>query len=418
MTGSAETRAGADLLTPATIADPYPLLAELRANDPVHWSERHSAWLVTRFDDCVEAYADPRLSSDRVNPLLEQLSDERREQMGELLKIIADWMVTTDPPLHSRLRRLAGRAFNPPKINALGPRVTELVHELLDEFIASGETDIVAGFCFPLPATVIAEILGAPPEDRERFRVWSNQVALVAFGAGGDARADRHQRALEGVRELYDYLQTLIDRVKVTPGDDMLSALLEGDEQGERLTDEEIVSLGALMLFAGHETTTNMLGRTALALCEHPGERDKLAADPELAKKAVEEMLRFDGPAKVLTRWVVEDHSRGGHLIREGERVMIIGSSANRDGTKFPDPDRLDFARTPNAHIAFGKGIHACIGAQLARLETRIGMMGMVERLPGLALADPSAEQHWIPSLASRGLEQLDVTYDRERALR
>jgi cytochrome P450 len=408
-----ETRAGADLLTPETIADPFPLLADLRAHDPVHWSERHSAWLVTRYEDCVRAYADPRLSSDRVNPLLASLSDARRAQMGDLLATIADWMVTTDPPLHTRLRRLAGRAFNPPRIAALAGRVQQLVDELLDAFIASGESDLVAGFAYALPATVIAEVLGAPVEDRDRFRTWSDEVALVAFGAGGDARADRHPRALAGVRELYDYLHLLIERARADPGPDMLSALLEGDGSGEVLSDAEIASLGALMLFAGHETTSNLLSRIALALAEHPGERARLERDPELAGKAVEEVLRFDGPAKVLTRWVVEDHERGGQRISAGERVMIIGSSANRDGARFADPDRLDLGRSPNPHIAFGKGIHACIGAQLARLEGRIGMLGMVRRLPGLALADPGAPLHWIPSLASRGLERLDVTFER-----
>ncbi|HEX4110230.1 MAG TPA: cytochrome P450 [Solirubrobacteraceae bacterium] len=411
-----ETRAGADLLTAATIADPFPLLAELRESDPVHWSERHSAWLVTRYDDCVAAYADPRLSSDRVNPLLAQLSDERRAQMGDLLARIADWMVTTDPPLHSRLRRLAGRAFNPPRIAALGDRIGQLVDELLDEFIGSGEQDLFAGFAYPLPATVIAEILGAPVEDRDRFRTWSDEVALVAFGAGGDARADRHQRALAGVTELYEYLHWLIERARASPGEDMLSALLEGDGSGEVLSDDEIASLGALMLFAGHETTSNLLSRIALALCQYPDERERLVRDPELAKKAVEEILRFDGPAKVLTRWVVEGHERLGRRIEAGQRVMIIGSSANRDPARFPEPDRLDLGRSPNPHIAFGKGIHACIGAQLARLEGRIGMMGMVRRLPGLQLADPAAELHWIPSLASRGLERLDVEFDRREA--
>jgi cytochrome P450 len=409
---STETRAGADLLTAETIADPFPLFAELREHDPVHWSERHSAWLLTRYDDCVEAYADRRLSSNRVNPLLASLDEQRRLQMGDLLAMIADWMVTTDPPLHTRLRRLAGNAFNPPKIVALGDRIAQLVDELLDEFIASGSSDIVAGFAYQLPAIVIAEILGAPPEDRDRFREWSDEVALVAFGAGGDARGDRHQRALSGVTELYAYLHTLIDRARAAPGDDMLNALLEGDGRGERLSDDEIASLGALMLFAGHETTTNLLSRTALCLIQHPRERARLEHDPELAKKAVEEILRYDGPAKVLTRWVLEDHVRGGRQIRAGQRVMIIGSAANRDPQRFPDPDRLDLGRTPNPHIAFGKGIHACIGAQLARLEARIGMMGIVRRLPGLALADPQGELHWIPSLGSRGLERLDITYD------
>lgn len=400
-----------DLLTRDAIADPYPVFARLRHEDPMHWSDAHNAWLLSRYDDVNAAFKDPRLSSDRVRPLLRLMdADERRSHSGGILETIAEWMVLTDPPAHTRLRRLASGAFLPNRINALEGRIAAIVDELLDRFVAERRDDLILHFAYPLPATVIAELLGAPLEDRDRFRLWSDELALVAFGAGGEARAERHERAARGLAEMTSYFDELIERARRRPGDDMLSRMLEPDETGDRLTHDELRAMAALMLFAGHETTTNLLASGLLALIRHPTELERLRADPSLAPKAIEELLRYDGPVKVLIRWVVEDFELHGREIRRGDRVFLLPASANRDETRFPDADALDVGRSPNPHVAFGKGIHTCIGALLARVEGRVALPRMLDRLRNVRLAE--RELRWEESLASRALQELHVVYD------
>jgi cytochrome P450 len=402
-----------DLLAEDVNADPYPYFAALREHDPVHYSERHRAWLVTRYDDVVAGMKDLRLSSDRVRPLLEAMPAEKRASAGPVMEMITGWMVVTDPPVHTRLRRLAANAFQPQRVARMEDQIRAIVDQILDDFIARGETDLVAGFAYPLPATVIAEIMGAPPEDRDRFKDWSDALAAVAFGAGGEARDDRHARALRGLEELFAYLEGLIERARREPGEDMISALLEGDGTGERLTDEETKAMCALMLFAGHETTTSTITSAVLTLLRHPDQRALLEGDPALAKSTVEEALRVEGAIKVLHRWVIEDLEIRGRRIEKGQRVLLVPAAANRDPEKFPDPDRVDITRSPNLHVAFGRGIHACIGAQLARMEMRVALERVFARLPGLRLAEPEGELDWLPSLASRTLRSLPVAHDQ-----
>lgn len=399
----------ADLLTPSASADPYALFATLRAEDPVHWSDAHRAWLLTRYDDVSAAFQNKAFSNDRVRPVL-----ARRQASGEptaadrVLGLLSGWMVVNDPPVHTRLRKLAAGAFKGQRIAAMGEQISAIVDEHLDAFLAgSGPQDLVSEVAYPLPATVIATMLGAPASDRDRFRDWSDELALVAFGTGGAARAERHERALRGLQEMDAYFRELVARRRAEPGEDMLSALMAREDE-DRLTDDELVAMCALLLFAGHETTTNSIANATLALLRHPDQLARLRADPELLAPAVEELLRFDGPIKVLNRWVVADTVLGGRTIRAGQRVHLVLASANRDPAKFADPDVLDLARSPNPHIAFGKGIHACIGAQLARMETRVAVGRIVERLPGLSLEQ---EPVWKDALASRSMETLVVRH-------
>jgi cytochrome P450 len=296
-----------DFLAPEAIADPFPLFDALRSEDPVHWSEAHNAWLLTRYDDVTEAFKDPRLSSDRVRPLLKRMDAKKRANVGEMLQMMADWMVVTDPPAHTRLRKLAAGAFQPGKIAGMEGQIAKLVDELLETFVKKSRDDLILHFAYPLPAIVIAELIGAPPEDRDRFRLWSDELALVAFGAGGEARTDRHERAARGLEELIEYFDERIEISREKPGDDMISRLLEPDEKGDQLNDAEVRGMCSLMLFAGHETTTNLIANGTLALLRNPDQMQRLRDDPSLTSKAVEELLRFDGPIKILIRWVVED---------------------------------------------------------------------------------------------------------------
>jgi cytochrome P450 len=365
-----------DLLSPELTEDPFAYFARLRAEDPVHWAEANKAWLLTRYDDVVAAYADPRLSSDRVRPLLGVLPPERREAYGPMLETIGHWMVVTDPPAHTRLRKLANHAFRQQRVNAMGAWIGELVDDLLDDFTASRSDDFLNRIAYPLPAAVIARMMGAPQDDRDKFQHWSDELALVAFSAGGEDRASRYTRALAGVRELQEYLAQLIDRRRREPGEDMISLLLAGaGEGGDHLDDAELMALCSLILFAGHETTTNLLCNALVALDRHPAELARLRDDPSLVNRAVEEVLRFEGPIKILIRWVVEDHDRDGRQVKAGDRVFLVQQSANRDGGTFADQDRFDIGRaTQPLHVGFGRGIHACLGAQLARIEARVAL--------------------------------------------
>jgi cytochrome P450 len=402
-----------DLLAEDVNADPYPHFAALREQDPVHWSDRHRGWLITRYDDCSAALMDyKRLSSDRVRPLLEAMSAEKRAQVGPVYELITGWMVVSDPPEHRRLRALAMNAFNPRRVAALEGEIQKLVDDTIDEFIASGESDLIAGFSYPLPATVIARVIGAREEDTWRFRDWSAALAHVAFGAGGDDRGDRHATAMAGLEQMIEYFGELLDYRRANPGEDMISDLLQDNPKWGRLNDDEIKAMCALMLFAGHETTTSTIASAILTLIQHPDQLALLQSDPDgLAGGAAEEALRFEGAIKILHRWCLVDHEIRGREIKAGDRVYIAPAAANRDPEKFEDPNRVDITRAPNPHVAFGKGIHACIGAQLARLEMRLSLASLVKRLPGLRLAD-DAELNWVPSLASRGLSELKIAHD------
>lgn len=400
-----------DLLSPELTADPYGYFETLRRHEPVHWNEPAKGWLLTRHADVSDALFDLRLSSDRALPLLDSMTPERREVMAPMLKTISRWMVVNDPPVHTRLRKLSNAAFRQQRVAAMGEWIGEMIDDLLDEFIASGQNDFLAAFAYPLPARTIARVLGAPDEDLPKIHEWSEELGLVAFGGGGEGRADRHSRALVGIREMEQYLHVLIDKVRREPGQDMISVLVH-DRSGDpddRLTNDEIAALSALILLAGHETTTNLLTNSMVTLSEHPAQREMLGSSPELVNGAVEEVLRYEGPVKVLTRWVTEDHERGGRTIKAGERVLLAQLSANRDTEVFADADVFDIRRpTQPLHLGFGRGIHGCLGAQLARLETRIALPKLLDRLPGLAVV---GDVDWAPSFASRAVHALPVSY-------
>jgi cytochrome P450 len=399
-----------DFLGPELTQDPYRYVAELREKDPVHWSEIHQAWLLTKYDDVVAAFADPRMSSDRVKPLLQAMGEERRQKAGKVLELIQDWMVVTDPPAHTRLRKLVAQAFSPKRIAASEARILKLVDELIDDFVAQGHTEFIANFSYPLPATVIAQLIGAPAEDQDRFRTWSQALAMVAFGGGGEERGERHTVATQALGEMIAYFGERIDHATAHPGEDMISGLLEGDGQGNVLTRDEIEAMCALMLFAGHETTMNLLNHMVLHVTRHPDQLQIIREDPAEVGGAVEEILRYDGPIKILQRWVTDDVELRGKTIKAGDRVFIVLAGANRDGGRFPHPDTLDITRSPNRHVGFGRGVHTCIGAQLSRIEGRVAFGRLLERLPGLSV--PEQPLQYIPTLAGRALQELHVEHD------
>jgi cytochrome P450 len=395
-----------DLLAPEHVIDPYPLLARLRAEDPVHWSEALGAWMILRYDDLFSALRDERLSSNRVQPVFEtKLTAAQQLQRAPTFEVLRNWMVFNDPPQHTRLRRLVSAAFTPRAIELLRPRVEKVVDDLLDGFDGREEVDLIREFAYPIPATIIAEMMGVPEPDRAQFKDWSDCIMALIFGAAG--APDRRVRAQRGLLELCRFLHGLVARFRESPQNNLITSLIQSGESDDTLTDEEIVSTCTLLLFGGHETTTNLIGNGTRVLLQHPGELDHFRSEPQLLQSAVEELLRFDGPSKLEVRRVAEDMEFGGKFLARGQPVLLLQASANRDPGAFPDPDRLDLARHPNHHIGFGFGIHYCLGAAVARLEGAVGLRRLFDRFPGLELSDEPPV--WHPLLVSRGMSRLVV---------
>jgi cytochrome P450 len=388
-----------DLLAPEVVTDPHPAFASLREQDPVHWSERHRAWILTRYDDVAGLFRDLRLSSDRATPLVGR--DDRVGGDDPVVSVLSRWMVFRDPPDHTRMRHALRPAFTPSAILALRPTVERVVDELLDGL--PEEFDFLAEFAVPLPAIVIAELLGIPPQDHGRFRSWSRDLATLVFASG---LPDRHRRGREALTALASYLGEQLAHRRARPGDDLLGALSVLQAAGE-LTAEEATANAVLLLFAGHETTTGLLANGLAALLAHPQQLELLRAQRSLMPSAVEELLRYEGPSKLMPRWAVKEVELRGRRIASGDLIYLVQTAANRDPNRFAEPDRLDIARDPNPHLGFGFGLHYCLGAPLARLETAIALSRLLDRRDRIELAgDPP---RWRPNLLGRAVESLEV---------
>jgi cytochrome P450 len=396
-----------NLSAPDVIADPYPYFHQLRAEDPVHWNPLWGGWILTRHDDVQASFQDRRLSADRMSPFMAGLKKEEARELQPSYQIFSKWMVFTDPPQHTRLRMLVNKAFTPRRVESLRPRIQAIVDELLDRVIPAGRMELIHDFAYLLPVTVIAELLGVPARDHENIKKWSDEITLFIFGAIGVP--DRRQRAQLAMLELANYLKAVIAERRQQSQDDLISALIAAQEQDDALTDDEIVSTCALVLFGGHETTTNLISSSVHALLKNPEQRHKLAENPSLISTAVEEFLRYDGPSKSMVRLALEDFELRGKQIKKGQRLLLIQSAANHDPERFADPDSLDITRQPNPHVAFGYGIHFCLGAPLARVETAITINTILQRLPKLRLTADALE--WHPTIVSRALKALPVAF-------
>jgi pimeloyl-[acyl-carrier protein] synthase len=397
-----------DWLTPAFLANPYPLYHRLRSEAPVYWSERLSSWILTRYSDVVAALRDPgRLSNaGRMAALLDKLPETLRANLELLYQHYSVGLIFSDPPDHTRLRALVTKAFTPAVVERMRPRIQTIVNELLDAVESRGTLDVVADFAYPLPATVICEMLGLPQSDRPQFRRWSDDI-IGLLGAGADAeRAERGQRSL---RDLREYYRRLIGERRHHPGEDLISALIQAHEHGQRLGEAELLSTSVTLLTAGQETTTSLIANGLLALLRNPDQLHLLNSNPSLIAQAVEEFLRYDSPVQRQLRLAAEDFELDGHRIRKGQIVSPFLGAANRDPAQFPDPDQLNITRTDNRHTAFGYGIHFCVGAPLARLEAPIAFSTLLRRLPNLRLAGEVPE--YKPDVTVRALKALPVAF-------
>jgi cytochrome P450 len=386
-------------------ADPYPFYAKLRAEAPVYRTMlpyRQPAWLITRYDDALAVLKDERLVKDRRNVFTGE-RPARSPWMPAFMRPLAQNMLDLDAPNHTRLRALVHQAFTPRRIEQLRARIQILCDELLDAAQAQNRLELIQAYALPIPLTIIAELLGVPATDRPAFRRWSEHV--VAISSGVDLL-----RALPGIWRIVRYLRVLCARRRADPQDDLLTALVQAEEAGDRLSEDELLGMVFLLLLAGHETTVNLIGNGVLTLIEHPEQRELLRQNPALIKPAVEELARYASPVIMATeRYAREDLTIAGVTIPRGELVLAVLASANRDERRFADPDRLDLMREPNHHLAFGQGMHYCLGAPLARMEAQIALTTLLRRLPELRLSQPTEALRWRPGMFVRGLEQLPM---------
>jgi cytochrome P450 PksS len=386
------------------------IYARLRREAPVYRTvlpDKQPAWIVSRYDDVAMVLKDDRFSK-QFRTMFEANPNLKMPWIPKVFLPLLRHMLHTDPPDHTRLRALVQQAFKPTLVERLRPRIAELSEELLAAAKKKNPFDLISQFALPIPATIIAEMLGVPVKDRHKFHKWS--AKMLALGG----LPFRMLRALPSAWKFSNYLRRLIAVKRAAPQDDLLSALVLAEENGQKLNDDELVAMVFLLLIAGHETTVNLIGNGLLALLEHPDQMQQLRRQPDLMKSAVEELLRFTSPVETGTeRYTKEDVTIAGVTIPRGSLVLAAIASANRDEQHFPNPNQLDFAREPNKHLAFGLGAHYCLGAPLARLEAQIAFGVLLENTSAILLSVTKDKLRWRRGLILRGVESLplDVTW-------
>ncbi|MFJ9537239.1 cytochrome P450 [Streptomyces sp. NPDC101225] len=407
-----------ELFTWEFASDPYPAYAWLREHSPVHRTTLPSgveAWLVTRYADARQVLADARLSKNPDHHAPDAQGKSRTGIPGERGANLMTHLLNIDPPDHTRLRRLVSKAFTPRRVAEFEPRVQELTDGLIDRFAARGRAELIHEFAFPLPIHAICDLLGVPREDQDDFRDWAGMMIRHGGGPrGGVARS---------VKKIRGYLAELIHRKRGDLGEDLISDLIRASDHGEHLTENEAAAMCFVLLFAGFETTINLIGNGMYALLRNPGQRALLQESVEhggtaLLDTGLEELLRYDGPVELATwRFATEPLTLGGQSIATGDPVLVVLAAADRDPARFFGPDTLDLARRDNQHLGYGHGIHYCLGAPLARLEARTALGTLLRRLPDLDLAADPADLRWRGGLIMRGLRELPVRFTpRERA--
>ena len=394
-----------DIFSDLTRDDPYPLYRQMREEAPVHYDGW--AFNLTRHADVLLAFSDARFSSDRFGTP-DWLEPDDAQRLKPLYDVTNLFILFMDPPDHTRLRSLIAQAFSAKMVESVRPKIQTAVDELLEKVAPSGQMDIIADLANPLPGIVIAEMLGVPKEDQPRFKQWANDYARF-LGTLGD-NPDLREAANHAVVELSDYIREVAAQRRVEPRDDLITALVQAEAEGECLTHDELVATCFLLLFAGNETTTNLIGNGALTLLRNPDSHGQLKENPALIRTAIEEFLRWESPVQFTDRLVIEDVVISGQRIYAGQTVRTILGAANRDPAQFDNPETLDITRRPNRHIAFAHGIHFCLGAPLARAEGQIAISTLAQRFPALAATTDHIE--WQRNHVFRALKSLPVTLE------
>ncbi|CAN5831870.1 cytochrome P450 [soil metagenome] len=397
------TTTGYEFWTPEAMPDPYPIYRRLRKEAPI--LKHDNTWTLSRHRDVAALLPDKRMSA--VRGQLEGLPDEERAKCQALIDVNRDMILFLDPADHTRLRSLVAQAFSARRIEGLRAHIVELVDQLLEDVEPGEPWDLIDVLANPLPGLAIAELVGVPTSEQEKFTHWANEYGawLGSFGPDEELR----YRANAAAIELSSYLRDLVKERRKQPQDDLLTGLIQAEDEGNQLNEQEMISTVFLLLFAGNETTTNLIGNGILTLLRHPEELERLRENPNLMRTAIEELLRFDGPVQLTTRFAAEPIDLDGYRIEAGDHIEFVLGAANRDPEEFEDPDRLDLGRRPNRHIGFGHGIHFCLGAPLARAQGQIAITTLINCYPTLVLADELIEWRHNPIL--RGLKGLRLVH-------
>jgi hypothetical protein len=392
------------LLDPAVLADPYPLYARLREEAPVYFDPFLHTWVVTRYADVLKVLL--TFSADRT-PSPEQLSAMGMSAIGPIAQVMVKQMLFLDPPSHTRLRSLAATVFSPRRVKVLEDHIRSIANDLIDKVLAKGRMNVMSDIAEPLPAIVTAELLGVPVEDHDQLKDWSKDFAEML--GNYQHNPNRIPKVLKSTEEMTRYFKAQIAEQKEQPQEGLIQCLLSAENNGDRLSEEEIIANTIVTMVGGQETTTNLIGNGLLTLLRNPGEKARLMSDYSLIPSAVEELLRYESPSQQTGRIAPDDVVMGGKQIKKGQAIIAVMASGNRDAERFPEPDKLDLARTDNRHLAFGWAAHFCFGAPLARLEGQIMLETMLRRLPQLELE--SKELTWRENLGLRGLNSLEVKF-------
>lgn len=393
---------------PGFLADPFPLYRRMQDEDPAHWSPRIKSWVLTRYEDVKRVCLDREMSSDRLRPFFASMPGAEAAKIGDIIRYLSLWMVFRDPPEHTRLRRLTSKVFNLKSMRDMRPNIESLTAWLLEEIGEREAFDFIAAFAGPLPALVIMDMLGVPRAELARVKRMSDDMAL--FIGSSRTSPEKYDIAESATHEMAEFFRAMIRDRRRAPKRDLLSDLVDLEEDGDRLSDDELIATCILLLFAGHETTTNHIANSTRSLIAFPGEMGRLRADPGLAARAGEELLRYDGPSGAQVRIVQVDHELHGKTLKAGDRVFIMLNAANRDPRAYPDPDRVDLGRDGVAHLTFGFGLHICLGFPLARLEGEIGVPAVARHFSSIEL---TAEPEWINSMVFRGMKTMPVRVER-----
>jgi cytochrome P450 len=396
------------LFTDEILQDPYPAYARLHEEGPLHYLDvdgKWALWSIVSHAECSSAAKDPRLSAKRSQQMILSLPLSSQSDFSELARMLGLWLIFMDPPEHTRLRKLLNKGFSPAAIEGLRSQVEAIVDEMLKPLQHGAEVDLMREFANPMPVRIILEMLGIPQELRDIFVNWSRAIAV--FRGSPERTVAQARDAQDALIALTDFFRKTVAERRRNKGNDLISLLIDIEEEGEVLTEEELYAQCIALLFAGHETTRNLIGNGMYTLLRHPQETAELREKPEIIRTAVEEILRYESPVQLTARVLKEDvEICGQHIPRKWSVLCMLGA-ANRDPKRFRDPNQLDLKRLNNQHLAFSAGPHACIGGQLARLEGQVALLNLVQRFPELKLAGPRPE--WAPTFGFRGLKSLPV---------
>ncbi len=399
---------GVDFSDPQVRANPYPIYAQLRAESPVVWNGQ--AWMISRYNDIIGLLTDERVSSARAESIFKVLPEDIQQELQPLRHVLGSRMLLTDPPTHTRLRNLVTKAFSARMVRDKRPRIQELCNRFIDQVISHGEMDVVKDLAVPLPGWVIADMLGVLPEDQPSFTRWSrDQVRVYDRPGTSGERIPIMRQGQASMLEMKAYLEDVIEQRRREPRNDLITMLVSAEEEGDRLSLDELVIMIIALLVGGNNSTAHLIGNAVLTLARHPDALEQLRANPGLITTALEEVLRFESPVQATSRVARDAIEIGGQIIEPGQNISLLFGSANRDEEQFPEPDRLDIARKPNRHLTFAHGPHFCLGAAIARAEAQLAVQTVVQRCVNLRLQ--AAEADWLEGFSFRGLKSLPVTF-------